>query len=112
MPTARAFCARRTIASSTSLGAVIIRSASSSMMITMSGIGSSFRSGSSGCCARTRATASGSWIAALYCSALRTWPKLESVWKRSSISATAHLRALAAFFGSVMIGVARCGRFS
>ena len=33
MPTARAFWARRTIASSTSLGAVIIRSASSSMTI-------------------------------------------------------------------------------
>ncbi len=51
-------------------------------------------------------------MAALYCSALRTWPKSESVWKRSSIVATAHFRAFAAFFGSVMMGVARCGRFS
>ena len=60
MPTARAFCARRTTDSSTSFGAIIIRSASSSMTMTISGIGSSFRSGSSGCCAFTRASVSGS----------------------------------------------------
>ncbi len=51
-------------------------------------------------------------IAALYCSTLRTWPTSDSVWKRSSMRLTAHFRALAAFFGSVMIGVARCGRCS
>ena len=37
MPTARAFCARRTMKLSTSLPLVIIKSASSSMMITMYG---------------------------------------------------------------------------
>lgn len=38
MPAARAFCARRQMASSTSCGATIMRSASSSMMMTMAGI--------------------------------------------------------------------------
>ena len=39
MPAARAICARRQIESSTSPGAAIIRSASSSMMMTICGIG-------------------------------------------------------------------------
>ena len=39
MPAARAICARRQIESSTSLGATIIRSASSSMMMTICGRG-------------------------------------------------------------------------
>ena len=45
MPAARAFCARRQMASSTSLEVVIIRSASSSMMTTICGSGSSSLSG-------------------------------------------------------------------
>ena len=43
MPTARAICARRTMYSSTSLRATIIRSASSSMTITMCGMYSRWR---------------------------------------------------------------------
>jgi len=38
MPAARAICAKRQIASSTSFGAAIIRSESSSMMMTICGI--------------------------------------------------------------------------
>ena len=44
MPAALASCARRLMASSTSLGLVIIRSASSSMIMTIWGIFSSFGS--------------------------------------------------------------------
>ena len=104
MPTARAFCARRTMASSTSLGAVIMRSASSSMMITMSGIGSSLSSGSSGCCARPARPPRGP--GSPRCTARRCGPGRSSRASGSAppSCATAHFRAFDAFFGSVMIG--------
>ena len=70
MPTARAFCARRVTESSTSFGAIIIRSANSSMITTMYCSGSGI--GASSALFFARRSASGSFNSALYWSMLRT----------------------------------------
>ena len=88
IPAALAFCARRRIASSTSTLATIIKSASSSIMITINGIFSS--------------------ACSLKLLISRTWLSANALYLRS-ISATAQCRAEAAFLLSVTTGVKRCG---
>ena len=91
MPAARASCAMRTIESSTSLAATIMRSASSSMTMTRYG-SSSAPSGPLP-----------SWTIALYAPMLRA-PALCSTLRRRSISETDQASALAASLGSVTTG--------
>ena len=98
-PAARASCANRQIDASTSWEATIIKSASSSTIITICGSGERF-----------------SWPSmsgmddtfALYPFKSRT-PYSANFRYRSSISATAQFNAPAAFFGSVTTGIIKCG---
>src|SRR5271163_2894155 len=101
MPTARAICARRVIASSTLPLSSIIRSASSSIMMIMWG---------SDCSASLSSNRLGVWLSnsLLYWSIFLTLREASS-FRRRSISRTALRNALAASFGSVIIGVNRWG---
>ena len=92
MPAARAICARRQMESSTSPGAAIIKSANSSMMITICGI---FASGSPF-----------SSFMALKPLMSRTPHAAKSLYL-SSISLTAQFSAADAFFGSVTTGMSK-----
>ena len=102
MPAARASCVMRTIESSTSRGATIIRSASSSTTTRRYGYGESFRFESGG--SRISPFA----MARLKSSMCRK-PNDDRSSYRMSISFTTHCSASAAFFGFVMMGVMRCG---
>ncbi len=98
IPAALAICARRHMASSTSLGAAIIRSASSSMITTICGIWSI---GSPFSFLKPREAAS-----VLY--ALRSLTLLAAkILYLLSISVTAQLSAPAALRGSVTTGTSR-----
>ena len=99
IPAALASCARRHIASSTSPGATIIRSASSSMIITICG---SFSIGGSMPSLFFLTTTS------LYPFILRTCIAANFLYL-SVISLTAQLSAPAAFLGSVTTGNSKCG---
>ena len=94
IPAARAICAKRQIASSTSPGAAIIRSANSSMMMTICGIlpfSSPFSSIN------------------LLKPLISLTPCAAKSLYLCSISRTAQFSAEAAFFGSVTTGIKRCG---
>ena len=102
MPEARASCVMRTIESSTSRGATIMRSASSSTTTSRYGYGVS-----------TRSLPAGSTISFASTARLKSsmWRKPNDARSsyRMSISLTTHWSASAAFFGFVMMGVMRCG---
>ena len=108
IPVARAFCAMRTIGSSVFRPSCIMRSASSSMMITMNSSRSALasewltRSGSPGSSACTFA------IISLYASRFLA-PAAAKRWYLRSISPTAHMRTVEAFWASVITGTSRCG---
>ena len=93
IPAALAICARRQILSSTSFGEAIIRSASSSIIITICGIKSDSPF--------SAFIALKPFISLTECSAKELY--------LASISLTAQLRAPAAFLGSVTTGIIRCG---
>ena len=102
IPAALASWARRQMESSTSLDATIIRSASSSMMITSWGsFAGIWSAGTSPASIR------------LFTLALYPFKSLTLLWAnfwyRSIISATAQFKAPAAFLGSVTTGIRRCG---
>ena len=92
MPAARPIWATRQMDSSTSLAAIIMRSASSSMKMTTWG----------------SVRAPSRWSTALYPARSRT-PVSENSRYRRSISMTAHCSAPAAFLGSVTTGTYRWG---
>ncbi len=92
----------RQIASSTSRGATIMRSASSSTIVRIYGYGTYTRSEPGG------ATISPDLTLRLKSSTCRTPQDARSSY-RFSISLTTQASASAAFFGLVMIGVIRCG---
>ena len=102
MPAARASWVMRTIASSTSRGATIIRSANSSTITSRYGYGVNVRSLPGGALTRPARTA-------LLKSSRWRKPKWARSSYRMSISRTTQPSASAARLGLVMIGVIRCG---
>ena len=102
IPAERANCVMRTTDSSTSRAATIIKSASSSMITSKYGYGSTTRSLPGGAMTFPARTA-------LLKSSICLKPKVERSSYRRSISRTTQVRASAAFLGLVIIGVIKCG---
>ena len=111
IPHALAFCARRAMGSSTFLPTTIIKSANSSITMTING-NSSSGSGLSGVKVKGWGIGLPSFTASrtltLYPARLRT-PSADISLYRRSISATPQLRAFPAWRISVITGANRCG---